>query len=57
VLFAPLAFSYYIVVTDREGEIQPLMEFHDRKGAAERRIGQFSGEFLRHLPLGNFMAN
>jgi len=57
VLFAPMGYSYYVVVTDREGEIQPLLEIHDRKGAAERRIGQFSGEFLRHLPLGNFMAN
>jgi len=34
-----------------------VAKFHDRKGAAERRIGQFSSEFLRHLPLGNFMAN
>jgi len=57
VLFAPLAYSYYVIVTNREGEVQPLLEFHDRKGAAERRIGQFSNEFLRHLPLGNFMAN
>jgi hypothetical protein len=57
VLFAPLAYSYYVIVTDREGERKALLEFHDRKGAAERRIGQFSSEFLRHLPLGNFMAN
>jgi len=57
VLFAPLAYSYYVVVTDRQGAIQSLLEFHDRKGGAERRIGQFSHEFLRHLPLGNFMAN
>ncbi len=57
VLFAPLAYSYYVVVTDRQGDIQTLLEFHDRKGAAERRIGQFSNEFLHHLPLGNFMAN
>jgi hypothetical protein len=57
VLFAPLAYSYYVVVTNREGPIKSLLEFHDRKGAAERRIGQFSNEFLRHLPLGNFMAN
>jgi hypothetical protein len=57
VLFAPLEYSYYVIVTDREGERKALLEFHDRKGAAERRIGQFSNEFLRHLPLGNFMAN
>ena len=57
VLFAPLEYSYYVIVTNREGTIKTLLEFHDRKGAAERRIGQFSNEFLRHLPLGNFMAN
>jgi hypothetical protein len=57
VLFAPLAYSYYVVVTNRAGEIKTLLESHDRKGAMERRIGQFSNEFLRHLPLGNFMAN
>ena len=57
VLFAPLAYSYYVVVTNRAGEAQPLMEAHDGRGAMERRIGQFTNEFLSHLPLGGFMAN
>ena len=57
VLFAPLAYSYYVVVTNRAGEAQTLMEAHDERGAMERRIGQFTNEFLSHLPLGGFMAN
>ncbi len=57
VLFAPLAYSYYVVVTNRAGEAQTLMEAHDQRGAMERRIGQFTNEFLSHLPLGGFMAN
>jgi len=57
VLFAPLAYSYYVVVTNRAGEAQLLMEAHDGRGAMERRIGQFTNEFLSHLPLGGFMAN
>ncbi len=57
VLFAPLAYSYYVVVTNRAGEAQSLMEAHDQRGAMERRIGQFTNEFLSHLPLGGFMAN
>lgn len=57
VLFAPLAYSYYVVVTNRAGEVQSLMEAHDGRGAMERRIGQFTNEFLSHLPLGGFMAN
>lgn len=57
VLFAPLAYSYYVVVTNRAGEAQSLMEGHDQRGAMERRIGQFTNEFLSHLPLGGFMAN
>ena len=57
VLFAPLGYSYYAVVTNRVGEVQALLTTHDQKGAAERRIGQFTNEFLRHLPLGGFMAN
>jgi hypothetical protein len=56
-LFAPLAYSYYAIATDRGGEIEARLEFHDREGEAERGIKQFSNEFLRHLPLGNFMAN
>ena len=57
VLFAPLGYSYYVVVTNRAGEVQTLMEAHDERGAMERRIGQFTSEFLSHLPMGGFMAN
>ncbi len=57
VLFAPLAYSYYGVVTNRAGDVRSLMEAHDGRGAMERRIGQFTNEFLSHLPLGGFMAN
>jgi hypothetical protein len=57
VLFAPLAYSYYVVVTNRAGDVRSLMEVHDGRGAMERRIGQFTNEFLSHLPLGGFMAN
>jgi hypothetical protein len=57
VLFGALGYEYYAVVTNREGKVQELMEVHDQRGAGERRIGQFSNEFLSHLPLGGFMAN
>lgn len=57
ILFGALAYSYYIVVTNREGEVQALMETHDQRGTMESRIGQFTNEFLSHLPLGGFMAN
>jgi hypothetical protein len=57
VLFGALGYEYYAVVTNREGKVQELMEVHDQRGAAERRIGQFSNEFMSHLPLGGFMAN
>jgi len=51
VLFEPLGYNYYAVVTNRSGEVQPLMEVHDKRGSTERRIGQFSAEFLSHLPI------
>jgi hypothetical protein len=57
ILFEALAYEYYAGVTNREGKVQALMEVHDQRGAGERRIGQFSNEFLSHLPLGGFMAN
>ncbi len=56
-LFNSLGFKYYAVVTNREGKVQTLMELHDQRGSAERRIGQFSHEFMSHLPMGGFMAN
>ena len=57
ILWGALGYEYYAVVTNREGKVQELMEVHDQRGAAERRIGQFSNEFMSHLPLGGFMAN
>jgi len=57
ILFEPLGYKYYAVVTNRLGDVQELMEQHDQRGSAERRIGQFSNEFMSHLPLGGFMAN
>lgn len=50
-------YSYYVVVTNREGEVASLMAAHDERGTSERRIGEFTREFLPHLPMGNFMAN
>lgn len=50
-------YSYYVVVTNKEGAIRELMKTHARRGTMEKRIGQFTHEFLSHLPLGTFMAN
>jgi hypothetical protein len=56
-LFEVLSYSYYVVVTNREDEIQKTLELHDKRATTERRIAQFTNEFLSHLPMGNFMAN
>jgi Transposase DDE domain group 1 len=50
-------YAYYVVATNRPGERKALLTFHNQKGTSERRIGQFTREFLSHLPLGKFMAN
>lgn len=50
-------YSYYVVVTSRQGETKACMKEHARRGTSERRIGEFTNEFLSHLPLGGFMAN
>jgi len=50
-------YSYYVVVTNKEGEVKPLMKAHAGRGRCEKRIAQFTNEFLSHLPLGEFMAN
>lgn len=50
-------YSYYVVVTNKEGEVKPLMKAHAGRGRCEKRIAQFTNEFLSHLPLGGFMAN
>ncbi len=54
-LFEP--FSYYVVATNRQGAVKALMESHDKRGSAEKRIAQFTNEFLYHLPLGEFLSN
>jgi len=50
-------YSYYVVVTNKEGEVKALMKTHAGRGRCEKRIGQFTNEFLSHLPLKEFMAN
>jgi hypothetical protein len=50
-------YSYYVVVTNKKGEVKALMKAHAGRGRCEKRIGQFSNEFLSHLPLKEFMAN
>jgi len=52
-----LSYSYYVVVTNREDEIQKTLELHDKRATTERRIAKFTNEFLCHLPMENFMAN
>ncbi len=55
--FESLAYSYYAVVTNRTGNIQTLMKVHAKRGTCEKRICQFTNEFLSHLPMGGFFAN
>jgi len=56
-LFEVIRFSYYVVVTNREGEVREVLELHDKRGMSERRIAQFTNEFLFHLPMEWFMSN
>jgi len=56
-LFEVMSFSYYVIVTNREGESQEILEFHDKRGMSERRIAEFTNEFLFHLPMEGFMSN
>jgi len=56
-LFEVLSYSYYVVVTNREDEIKKVLELHDKRGMTERRIAQFTNEFLFHLPMEKFMGN
>lgn len=51
------SYAYYVVVTNKEGDVPTLMKTHARRGTTEKRIGQFTHEFLYHLPMGTFMAN
>ena len=56
-LFEILSYSYYVVVTNREDDIKKILELHDKRGMSERRIEQFTNEFLCHLPMESFMGN
>ena len=56
-LFEVMSYSYYVVVTNREDGIKEVLEFHDKRGMSERRIAQFTNEFLFHLPMERFMSN
>lgn len=56
-LFEEMSYSYYVVVTNREGDIRELMNIHAKRAKSERRICQYTNEFLCHLPMGEFMAN
>ncbi len=57
VLFEALNYSYYVVVTNRDGGIKEVLELHDKRAVTERRIGQFTHEFLFHLPMEGFLSN
>lgn len=56
-LFKSTAYSYYAVVTNCKGNVQALMKTHAKRGKCEKRICQFTNEFLSHLPMGEFFAN
>jgi hypothetical protein len=56
-LFEVMSYSYYVVVTNREGGAKEILELHDKRGMSERRIAQFTNEFLFHLPMEGFMSN
>lgn len=55
--FEVLSYSYDVVVTNGEDEIKKTLKLHDQRGMSERRIGQFTNEFLCHLPMESFLAN
>ncbi|HHT9121991.1 MAG TPA: IS1380 family transposase [Candidatus Wunengus sp. YC63] len=56
-LFKSAEYSCYAVVTNRKGNVQELMKTHAKRGKCEKRICQFTNEFLSHLPMGEFFAN
>jgi hypothetical protein len=56
-LFEVMSYSYYVVVANREDDIKEVLELHDKRGMTERRIAQFTNEFLFHLPMEGFMSN
>ncbi len=55
--FEVLSYSYYAVVTNRGEKVKEVLELHDKRGMTERRIAEFSNEFLFHLPMEKFMGN
>jgi len=56
-LFEGMTYSYYVIVTNRQEDIQEVLELHDKRGMSERRIAEFTNEFLFHLPMEGFMSN
>ena len=52
-----MSYSYYVVVTNRKDGVKEVLELHDKRGMSERRIAQFTNEFLFHLPMERFMSN
>jgi hypothetical protein len=56
-LFETMSYSYYVIVTNRQEGIQEILELHDKRGMSERRIAEFTNEFLFHLPMEGFMSN
>ena len=56
-LFEVMNYSYYVIVTNRKDGIKEVLELHDKRGMSERRIAQFTNEFLFHLPMERFMSN
>jgi hypothetical protein len=56
-LFETMSYKYYVIVTNRQEGIQEILELHDKRGMSERRIAEFTNEFLFHLPMEGFMSN
>jgi hypothetical protein len=56
-LFEVMSYSYYVIVTNRKDGVKEVFELHDKRGMSERRIAQFTNEFLFHLPMERFMSN
>jgi hypothetical protein len=56
-LFETMSYKYYVIVTNRQEDIQEVLEIHDKRGMSERRIAEFTNEFLFHLPMEGFMSN
>ena len=55
--FEVMSYLYYVVVTNWEDAIKEVLELHDKRGMSEKRIAQFTNEFLFHLPMERFVSN